>query len=141
MFAAALLTVALLTVALLPDPGSLDALQGTWLAASGVRLTIDGVSATVVTTDGSSFAGKVSLTGRRLRIVEDDGSVHDEEPPATRPLRILLAEDSLVNQKLAMGLLERHGHEVTVTNNGLEAIAALGRGRFDMVLMDVQMPE
>lgn len=72
---------------------------------------------------------------------EDAGSVHDEEPPATRPLRILLAEDSLVNQKLAVGLLERHGHEITVANNGLEAIAALGRGSFDLVLMDVQMPE
>jgi two-component system sensor histidine kinase/response regulator len=72
---------------------------------------------------------------------EDAGSVHDEEPPPFRPLRILLAEDSLVNQKLAVGLLERHGHEVTVANTGQEAINALGRGRFDIVLMDVQMPE
>ncbi len=69
------------------------------------------------------------------------GSVFDEESPTTRPLRILLAEDSLVNQKLAVGLLERHGHDVTVANNGQEAINALGRGRFDVVLMDVQMPE
>ncbi len=71
----------------------------------------------------------------------DSGSVLDEEPPATRPLRILLAEDSLVNQKLAVGLLERHGHQLTVTNNGQEAINALGRGKFDIILMDVQMPE
>ena len=72
---------------------------------------------------------------------EDSGSVHDEEPPVTRPLRILLAEDSLVNQKLAVGLLERHGHEVTVANSGLEAISAIVRSPFDIILMDVQMPE
>lgn len=73
---------------------------------------------------------------------KDSGSVHDEEPTAAvRPLQILLAEDSLVNQKLAVGILERHGHQVTVANNGQEAINALGRGRFDVVLMDVQMPE
>lgn len=72
---------------------------------------------------------------------EDAASVHDETPPATRPLRILLAEDSLVNQKLTVGLLERHGHEVTVANNGQEAIDILKGRQFDMILMDVQMPE
>ena len=46
-------------------------------------------------------------------------------PRPARPLRILLAEDSLVNQKLAVGLLEKHGHRVVVANNGNEAIAAL----------------
>ena len=58
-----------------------------------------------------------------------------------RPLRILLAEDSLVNQKLAVGLLERWGHQVRVANNGQEALAALEVENFDLVLMDVQMPE
>ena len=57
------------------------------------------------------------------------------------PLHILLAEDSLVNQRLAVGLLEKHGHTVTATNNGKEAIAALETGKFDVVLMDVEMPE
>ena len=48
--------------------------------------------------------------------------------PATRPLRILLAEDSLVNQRLAVGLLERHGHRVTIANNGRQAVdLAAGR--------------
>lgn len=56
-------------------------------------------------------------------------------------LRILLAEDSLVNQKLAIGLLERQGHLVTIANNGKEAVAAAGRDTFDLALMDVQMPE
>jgi CheY-like chemotaxis protein len=58
-----------------------------------------------------------------------------------RPLRILLAEDSLVNQKLVLRLLEKHGHAVTVAGTGREALAALERQRFDVVLMDVQMPE
>ena len=56
-------------------------------------------------------------------------------------LNILLAEDSLVNQKLAIALLEGQGHTVTLANNGLEAVAAIETHRFDLVLMDVQMPE
>jgi CheY-like chemotaxis protein len=58
-----------------------------------------------------------------------------------RPLRILLAEDSIVNQKLVMGLLRRQGHVVTVANHGKEAVAACLTQQFDVVLMDVQMPE
>lgn len=56
-------------------------------------------------------------------------------------LRILLAEDSLVNQKLAVGLLERQGHCVWIANNGKEAVTLATKQRFDLVLMDVQMPE
>ncbi|HTT32763.1 MAG TPA: response regulator [Methylomirabilota bacterium] len=56
-------------------------------------------------------------------------------------LRILLAEDNLVNQQLAMRLLEKRGHHVVVTANGQEALAALDKSTFDLVLMDVQMPE
>jgi signal transduction histidine kinase/ActR/RegA family two-component response regulator len=57
------------------------------------------------------------------------------------PLRILLAEDNMVNQKLAARLLQRSGHEVTCVNNGMEAVNAVRRKCFDVVLMDVQMPE
>ena len=57
------------------------------------------------------------------------------------PLRVLLAEDSLVNQKLAVGLLERHGHTVTVANHGREVLGAVESDEFDLILMDVQMPE
>jgi two-component system, sensor histidine kinase and response regulator len=56
-------------------------------------------------------------------------------------LRILLAEDNLVNQKLAVRLLEKRGHAVAVADNGREALAALEQQSFDVVLMDVQMPE
>ncbi len=58
-----------------------------------------------------------------------------------RPLRILLAEDNMVNQKLAVSLLEKDGHTVRVAPNGKEALAALEEEVFDVVLMDVQMPE
>src|SRR5207253_9064768 len=60
---------------------------------------------------------------------------------ADRPQRILLAEDNPMNQTLAVRLLEKRGHTVVVANNGREALAALDRQRFDLVLMDVQMPE
>jgi signal transduction histidine kinase/DNA-binding response OmpR family regulator len=58
-----------------------------------------------------------------------------------RPLRLLLTEDNLVNQKLAVRLLEKRGHSVAIAGNGREALEALARERFDVVLMDVQMPE
>jgi two-component system, sensor histidine kinase and response regulator len=61
--------------------------------------------------------------------------------PGIRPLRILLAEDSFPNQRLAVGVLSKWGHTVTVANNGHEALAALDKQPFDLVLMDVQMPE
>ena len=62
-------------------------------------------------------------------------------PKPAGSLRILLAEDSLVNQKLALALLEGQGHKVLLVNNGLEAIAASDTHEFDLILMDVQMPE
>jgi len=55
-------------------------------------------------------------------------------------LRILLAEDNLVNQRLAFKLLEKRGHTVTIVNHGREALASLEKDTFDVVLMDVQMP-
>jgi len=58
-----------------------------------------------------------------------------------RPLRILLAEDSPVNQEVAVGLLKLRGHQVEVANNGREALERLAHQAFDVVLMDVEMPE
>jgi two-component system, sensor histidine kinase and response regulator len=58
-----------------------------------------------------------------------------------RPLKILLAEDSPVNQRLAVGLLRRNGHLVTVAANGKQAVDAFQNEPFDLVFMDVQMPE
>ena len=60
---------------------------------------------------------------------------------AARPLKILLAEDGRVNQIVASKLLQQRGHLVTVVDNGLAALKAVDRERFDAVLMDVHMPE
>jgi CheY-like chemotaxis protein len=66
-----------------------------------------------------------------------------DAPPAvpSRPLRVLVAEDNPVNQRLAEALLARRGHEVVLVGNGREAMAACAAGPFDLVFMDVQMPE
>jgi two-component system sensor histidine kinase/response regulator len=56
-------------------------------------------------------------------------------------LRILLAEDNLVNQKVAMTMLGKMGHRITLATNGLEALKQWRQGGFDLILMDVQMPE
>jgi len=60
--------------------------------------------------------------------------------PALLPLHILLAEDNLINQRLAVTLLERRGHRVQVCSNGSEVLQLLGEGAYDVVLMDIQMP-
>ena len=59
---------------------------------------------------------------------------------ASRPLRVLLAEDNIVNQRVAVGLLSARGHDVTVAVDGAEAVQAFSREPFDAILMDVQMP-
>ena len=64
-----------------------------------------------------------------------------ERGTPTRSLRVLLAEDDVVNQRLAHRLLEKRGHRVEVVDNGRLAIAALEKDRYDVVLMDLHMPE
>jgi two-component system sensor histidine kinase/response regulator len=68
-----------------------------------------------------------------------DSFEKNHEP--ARSLNILLAEDNPVNQRLALRLLQKRGHTVTIANNGNEALKALTRASFDLVLMDVLMPE
>jgi CheY-like chemotaxis protein len=71
------------------------------------------------------------------------GRIEDSVPKAknARPIRILLAEDNVVNQKVALAMLLRMGHEVTIVNNGLEALEEVQKKEFDVVLMDIHMPE
>ena len=60
--------------------------------------------------------------------------------PHGKSLKILLAEDNLINQKITVRLLERAGHSVVVANDGFQALAAWKEQPFDLILMDVQMP-
>jgi len=109
----------------------------------GVSPSTQPVPAEVETGPRVSTASMTSENAANRRLheitvpkVQDPGS-HRERRGG---LRILLAEDNLVNQRLALRLLEKRGHAVTLANNGREALASLEKGMFDVVLMDVQMP-
>ncbi len=65
----------------------------------------------------------------------------DKEMGKDHPLRILLAEDNQVNQKLALRILEQMGYRADVASNGIEAVESIQRQTYDVILMDVQMPE
>ncbi|MBC7966994.1 MAG: PAS domain-containing protein [Fuerstia sp.] len=82
----------------------------------------------------------VNITGDVGRRRETEPVAVPESSKAMRALKILLAEDNLMNQKLATGILARHGHQLTIANNGLEAVEAYQAEPFDVILMDVQMP-
>ena len=90
--------------------------------------------------DPASGEERVLVTQHSLR-EERIGDVASPLPVEQAPLRILVADDNTVNQKLAQRLLEKHGHQVLVAMNGKEVLDCIGREPVDVVLMDVQMPE
>jgi CheY-like chemotaxis protein len=65
----------------------------------------------------------------------------DHEMAVRHPLRILLAEDNVVNQKLALRMLQQMGYRADLASNGIEAVESVERQTYDVILMDVQMPE
>jgi signal transduction histidine kinase/FixJ family two-component response regulator len=85
--------------------------------------------------------GQAPRSASKAPAVNKTNAVDKANAEMTRPLNILLAEDNVVNQRVAARILEKRGHVVQVVNNGREVIEALGCERFDLVLMDVQMPE
>jgi PAS domain S-box-containing protein len=78
--------------------------------------------------------------GLKLSPLSEKAPILGDEPGTAHELRLLLVEDNRVNQKLAMHLLEKMGHRVTLAINGREAIELLQTNFFDLVLMDIQMP-
>jgi PAS domain S-box-containing protein len=87
------------------------------------------------------FDAVVTCLGVALRREDAPGQTAAGTGGQARRLRVLLAEDNAVNQKLMVRLLEKQGHRVTLAADGREALAALERESFDVALMDVQMPE
>ncbi len=88
----------------------------------------------LVTVFGGMKTGPSDRRGaERIKLDPETGSRH--------PLRILLAEDNLVNQKLALRLLQQMGYQADTAINGLETLEAVERQPYDVILMDVQMPE
>jgi signal transduction histidine kinase/ActR/RegA family two-component response regulator len=97
---------------------------------------------------GSSFHFTASLREANPPVERMESQTSTSTPVTSqtalkrvKKLRVLLAEDNAVNQKIASRFLEKEGHHVTLASNGRQALAALDRENFDVVLMDVQMPE
>jgi CheY-like chemotaxis protein len=88
---------------------------------------------TLVTLLGDGAAARVVRPAAKSKI--------DTTVAVRHPLRILLAEDNVINQKLALRLLQQMGYRADLASNGAEAIECIERQRYDVVLMDVQMPE
>ncbi|MEZ6129349.1 MAG: PAS domain-containing protein [Planctomycetaceae bacterium] len=86
------------------------------------------------------FNGIVTVLGGNHTESDDAAIVPAVPSQKITGLRILLAEDNLVNQKLAIGLLQKQGHTIILAANGAEAVERYRSERFDVVLMDVQMP-
>jgi signal transduction histidine kinase/ActR/RegA family two-component response regulator len=89
---------------------------------------------------GSSFHFTVALQTARAQTRVAAAAPTNVPAPPRRALRILVAEDNVVNQKLIVRLLEKRGDHVTLANDGQEALECLTREAFDLVLMDIQMP-
>lgn len=97
------------------------------------------------TAEADSEPGKGSRFRFSVRIKPADAVPESEAAmagsPSSRTCHVLLAEDGIVNQKVAVGLLEQRGHRVDVVTTGIAALEAIDQGSYDVVLMDIEMPE
>jgi CheY-like chemotaxis protein len=87
------------------------------------------------------FTARFELPLQTAGLLELARAIGSTAPPEPSPaLRVLLAEDNVINQKVAVRLLEKRGHSVVVAEDGLRAIEEFRKGSFDLALMDIQMP-
>ncbi len=119
---------------------------GLGLTISSRLISLMGGSISVESVPGKGscfrFAIEAHVSSEPPRTL-DETAAEASEPPGRRPaksFRVLLVEDNPVNQRVVLHLLEKHGHQVTVASNGRDALQALSRAEFDIILMDVQMP-
>lgn len=90
---------------------------------------------------GELFGLLISALGLDDASTVDTGTSEDTRISATRSLSVLLAEDNLVNQTLAVTLLKKAGHKVSVAADGAQAVLLFKQNNFDLILMDIQMPD
>jgi CheY-like chemotaxis protein len=105
---------------------------GAGAATSGAAANIDGVMTPAKIARALAPLGAQAATPRPSR---------DEVVKDTRPLTILVAEDNVTNQRVMGGVLERFGHRYDIAGNGRQAVELVGRNGYDLVFMDMQMPE
>jgi len=91
--------------------------------------------------DSEELVAALSQPLRPVQVDDSKPAAMPLEAPVDATKRVLLAEDTPINQTLQTILLNRMGYEVSIANNGLEAVEAFRSGSFDLVLMDIQMPE
>ncbi len=113
---------------------------GTGLGLSIAKRIVDrmGGSLTVISAVGEGSTFRVEIDLPEGEAVNESAA---ESSVSLRPLKVLVAEDNVVNQQVARGLLGRDGHSVTIVETGLAAVEAVRDGAFDVVLMDLHMPQ
>ncbi len=121
-------------VILLTSAGLVDQRGGAGASAFAAKLTKPVKQSELLDAIVTAFATPAVAARPRAQRVR-------AQQPAVRALRVLVAEDNLTNQKLLVTLLEQHGHQVLTVGNGRQAVKSAGEQAFDLILMDVQMPE